>query len=163
LRPKQAQDSLWQYLLTDQITSLGSDHSPSPSAMKTDKNFFRVWGGISGIQHMLPLLLTEGHVRRSVALPLLSRLLSFSVATRFRLPPDKGCLELGAQADFALVDLGASFDVKTEDLYYRHRHSPYTGRKLTGKVVQTILRGQTVCKDGKIISKPVGRLVRPTN
>ena len=163
LRPKQAQDALWQYLLTDQISCLGSDHSPSPHSMKTDQNFFRVWGGVSGIQHTLPLLITKGHVRRAMALPLLARLLSFNVVTRFRLPPDRGRIVVGAQADIALVDLSANFEVKPDELHYRHRHSPYTGHRLTGKVVQTILRGQTVFKDGIIISKPFGRLVRPTS
>jgi allantoinase len=163
LRPKQAQDALWQYLLTDQISCLGSDHSPSPHSMKTDQNFFRVWGGVSGIQHTLPLLITKGHVRRAMALPLLARLLSFNVVTRFRLPPDRGRMLVGAQADIALVDLSANFEVKPDELHYRHRHSPYTGHRLTGKVVQTILRGQTVLKDGIIISKPFGRLVRPTS
>jgi allantoinase len=162
LRPKQAQHALWQYLLTDQITSLGSDHSPAPPSMKTDENFFRVWGGISGVQHTLPLLITEGHLNRQMALPLLGLLLSFNVVTRFRLPTDLGHIAIGARADLALIDLRASFEIKTEDLNYRHRHSPYIGRKLTGKVVQTILRGQTIFKDGKIISKPIGRLVRPT-
>jgi len=109
LRPKQAQDALWQYLLTDQISCLGSDHSPSPHSMKTDQNFFRVWGGVSGIQHTLPLLITKGHVRRAMALPLLARLLSFNVVTRFRLPPDRGRIVVGAQADIALVDLSANF------------------------------------------------------
>jgi len=163
LRPKQAQDAPWQYLLTDQITSLGSDHSPSPPSMKTNQNFFRVWGGISGIQHTLPLLITQGHVRREMALPLLARLLSYNVVTRFRLPSDRGRIGVGAQADLALVDLSASFEIRPDDLHYRHRHSPYTGRRLTGKVVQTILRGQTVFKDGKIMSRPRGRLVRPTS
>jgi allantoinase len=97
-----------------------------------------------------------------MALPPLGRLLSFNVVTRFRLPPDRGRIAIGAVADLALVDLGASFEIKAEDLHYRHRHTPYSGRKLTGKVVQTILRGQTVFKDGKIVSKPLGRLVRPT-
>jgi allantoinase len=163
LRPKHAQDALWQYLLSDEITTVGSDHSPSPAHMKADKNLFRVWGGISGIQHTLPLLITEGHLRREMALPLLARLLSFNVATRFRLPPDKGRLDLGGQADIALVDLSAHFDVRPDDLLYRHRHSPYLGRGLTGKVVQTILRGQTVFIDGQVVSNPLGRLVRPTS
>jgi allantoinase len=162
LRPKQAQDALWQYLLTDQITSIGSDHSPSPPGMKADQNFFRVWGGICGIQHILPLLITEGHLRREMVLPLLGRLLSFNVVTRFCLPTDRGRMTVGGQADIALLDLGASFEIKAEDLFYRHRQSPYLGRKLTGKVVRTILRGQTVFKDGKIVSKPLGNLVRPT-
>lgn len=162
LRPKQAQDALWQYVLTGEITSIGSDHSPSPPSMKTDHNFFRVWGGISGIQHILPLLITEGQIERSMGLPLIARLLSFNVVTRFCLPSNKGEIVAGADADLALIDLGASFEVKADALFYRHRHSPYTGRKLTGKVVQTILRGQTVYKDGKIVSKPLGRLVCST-
>jgi allantoinase len=162
LRPGQAQDALWQYVLTGQVSCIGSDHSPAPPEMKKDPNFFRVWGGISGIQQTLPLLITEGHLGRGMGLPLIARLLSFEVGTRFSLPPDKGKILAGADADFALVDLGESFEVKAADLYYRHRHTPYAGRKLTGKVVQTILRGQTVFKDGKIVSKPLGRLVRPT-
>jgi allantoinase len=96
-----------------------------------------------------------------MALPLLARLLSFNVVNRFRLPPDRGRLALGAQADIALVDLSTHFEVKSDDLHDRHRHSPYVGHGLTGKVVQTILRGQTVFKDGKIVAKPFGRLVRP--
>jgi allantoinase len=37
----------------------------------------------------------------------------------------------------------------------------YVGRALTGRVIQTILRGQTIFKDGKIVSLPAGRLVKP--
>ena len=161
LRPRQAQDALWQYLLAGEITSIGSDHSPSPPGMKTDQNFFKVWGGISGVQHTLPLLITEGYIQRKLALPLLASLLSFNVVTRFGLPPERGRIARGAQADLALVDPGPNYDVRADDLLYRHRQSPYIGRKLTGKVVQTILRGHTVFQNGKIVSKPVGRLVRP--
>ena len=49
LRAKPAQDGLWEYLRSGQITLIGSDHSPAPPEMKTDPNFFKVWGGISGV------------------------------------------------------------------------------------------------------------------
>ena len=129
--------------------------------MKTDSNFFKVWGGISGVQHTLSLLIAEGHGKHELALPLLARLTSANVAQRFKLPAAKGRISVGADADLALIDLGQTFTVKLEELFYRHRQSPYVGRRLTGKVVQTILRGETVCKDGKIVSKPIGRLVKP--
>jgi allantoinase len=64
-------------------------------------------------------------------------------------------------ASLALVDLNQEFEVHTEDLFYRHRQTPYAGRKLRGKVIRTLVRGQTVFHDGKIIAKPVGRLVKP--
>jgi allantoinase len=106
-------------------------------------------------------LITEGQGKRSVNVTLLAKMLSFDVATRFRLPEQKGRIAVGSDADFALVRLHDNFEVKTEELVYRHRQSPYLGRRLTGRITQTILRGQTVCKDGAIVSKPLGRLVKP--
>jgi allantoinase len=163
LRPASAQESLWQYVQAEQVTTIGSDHSPAPPDMKLDSNFFKVWGGISGVQHMLSLLITEGHVKRGMAIPLLSRLLSGDVARRFKLPPEKGGISVGADADLALVDLNQEFTVQREDLLYRHQQGPYLGRLLKGKVVQTLLRGRTVFKDGQIVSKPLGQLVKPAN
>ena len=176
LRPAAVQESLWQHLLAGDITTIGSDHSPSPPELKMDQNFFKVWGGISGVQHTLPLLLTEwnaglrsGKLERATdgnspgrrpALQFIADLLSANVARRFQIP-NKGKIAIGFDADFALVDLNQSFTVAKEDLFYRHQHSPYIGRALTGRVVQTILRGNTVFKDGKIVSPPAGRLVKP--
>jgi allantoinase len=161
LRAKESQNSLWQWLVLGGITTVGSDHSPAPPEMKTAQDFFKVWGGISSVQHTLPLLITKDRLGRNVGLAHVAQLLAANVGRRFALP-EKSEIKAGFDADLALIDLQQSFEVVSNDLYYRHRHTPYLGRKLTGKVVQTILRGQTVFKDGKIVSKPVGRLVRPT-
>jgi len=164
LRTKSAQAVLWRYVEGGQVTTIGSDHSPSPPAMKRNANFFKVWGGISGIQHTLPLLISERGVRnleRGIALSQIVRLTSFNVAERFKLPPTKGRIAIGADADLALVDLKQQFTVRAEDLLCRHKQSPYVGRALTGRVVRTILRGITVFNEGQITSPPVGQLVKP--
>ena len=161
LRSRPAQDALWEFVKSGQVTTIGSDHSPSPPEMKTDENFFKVWGGISGGQLTLPLLLTEGHLKRRLALPLIATMTSFNVAGRFGLPETKGRIAVGADADLGLVDLSQSFVVRAEGLWHRHPHSPYAGRALTGRVVRTILRGQTAFHDGKMVSPPLGRLVKP--
>jgi allantoinase len=161
LRTAEDQAELWRHFSSGHVNTVGSDHSPAPPEMKRNANFFKVWGGISGAQHTLPLLLTEGHVKRGLALPLISRLLSANVAERFHLPARKGRITIGADADLALVDLNAEFGVEYQDLFYRHRQSPYLGRALRGIVVRTILRGRTVFKDGKIAAKPLGELVKP--
>jgi allantoinase len=161
LRMATVQRTLWHHVATEHVTTIGSDHSPAPPDMKRDANFFKVWGGISGAQHTLPLLITEGHMQREIALPLLARMLSFNVAQRFNLPERKGAIKIGGDADLALVDLAAEFTVEQKDLFYRHKQSPYVGRKLRGKVAQTLVRGHTVFKDGKITAKALGELVRP--
>jgi allantoinase len=153
LRQLDDQKDLWSRL--HEITTIGSDHSPSPWEMKERSNFFDVWGGISGCQHLLPLLL-DASIRPAE----IERLTSKTVAQRFGLM-QKGCIEIGKDADFTLVDLNSEETVTADSLHYRHRHTPYLGRKLRARVVRTVLRGQTICQDGKIAARPTGRFLRP--
>jgi allantoinase len=148
-------EALWAELLAGRILTVGSDHSPSPPAMKEGADFFKVWGGISGAQHLLPLLLSG-----EADLSLLARVTSANVAQRFQLPASKGKLAVGCDADLALVKLGDHAEIKAAELFYRHRQSPYVGRRLRASVQMTILRGQTVFQAGRIVGEPNGQLVR---
>jgi hypothetical protein len=60
-----------------------------------------------------------------------------------------------------LVDLGAISTLQQQDLLYRHKTSPFVNRAFQGKVVRTLVRGMTVFREGKIVSEPVGRLIKP--
>ena len=163
LRPAHDQAALWQHLLGGTLPMVTSDHSPAPPSMKTGDDFFKIWGGISGCQHTLQLLLTEGHARRGLPLTTIASVASEFVARRFGLAPRKGRLVVGADADLALVDLGVNAEVRAEDLHYRHRQSPYVGRTLRGRVMRTLLRGATIYHDGAFVGAPRGRLVRPSS
>ena len=55
---------------------------------------------------------------------------------------------------------GDPWELRAEDLEYRHRHSPFVGRRLTARVVRTILRGVTVFGEGAE-ARATGRLVTP--
>lgn len=160
IRSAAERDQLWGYLTDGTLPMVASDHSPAPASMKTDPNFFRVWGGISGCQTLLQLMLTEGYHSRALPLTLIAGVTAEYAAQRFRLP-GKGQLAIGAEADLALVELGATTTLQSQDLFYRHPHSPYVGRQLRGRIMRTILRGRTVYRDGKIVSNPIGRLVTP--
>jgi allantoinase len=161
MRSAAERDQLWGYLADGTLPMVASDHSPAPASMKSDPNFFRVWGGISGCQTLLQLMLTEGYHGRALPLTLIARVTAEYVAQRFRLP-GKGLLAIGSDADLALVDLDATSTLRPEDLFYRHPHSPYVGRQLRGRIMRTILRSRTVYRDGKMVSNPIGRLVTPT-
>jgi allantoinase len=160
LRTPAIQDALWQSLFQGDISTVGSDHSPAPPEMKTDRNFFKIWGGISGVQHTLPLLF-EGRERAGFSLPQVAKLTSLNVAGRFRLPKTKGRIAVDADADLALMDLSQRFTVRAGDLFYQHKQGPYLGRTLTGRTVRTILRGSTIFKDGKIVGTNHGQLIKP--
>jgi len=153
LRAQQEQEALWQQLFAGNVHMITSDHSPAPTSMKTDSNFFHVWGGISGCQSLLQLLLTDGYERRQLPLPMIAALTAENVARRFGLFPRKGHLAVGADADIVLVDLASQRMLEAADLCYRHQHSPYVGKMLRGRVVRTLVRGTTVFVDGKFISR----------
>jgi allantoinase len=123
--------------------------------LKQRENFFDVWGGISGCQHLLPLLLDCKIPRAEVR-----RLTSADVASRFRVRA-KGEIAVGKDADFTLVELDAPELITADSLHYRHKQSPYVGRSLQGRVRRTFLRGQTIFDDGKFAARPIGKLVRP--
>jgi len=75
--------------------------------------------------------------------------------------PGKGKFKVGADADLALVEIGEPREVTTESPFYRHRHSPYVGRRLRARVRRTILRGKTIFNDGKIAANGGGGLLKP--
>ena len=163
LRPQAEQDALWEHLRNGTLPMVASDHSPSPASMKTGDDYFRIWGGISGCQHTLHLLITEGHIQRDLPLATIARATSAFIADRFGLAPHKGRIALGADADLALVDLAPTSTISPSDLHYRHQHSPYVGRSVRGRVVRMLVRGATVYRDGRIVAGPIGRLVKPSS
>ena len=138
------------------VQTIGSDHSPSPMSMKTDPDFFQVWGGISGVQHLLSHLLDLDLPPEQIA-----RLTGANVADRFRLAARKGRIAEGLDADLVLVDPAGGTPVEAATLHYRHPHTPWLGRTLRGRVVRTLLRGATIFAEARIVATRPGRLVLP--
>ncbi len=162
LRPEALRLRLWQAVRGGGVDTIGSDHSPAPPGMKTSADFFAIWGGISGIQHSFPLLISEAMKAGETALPLLSRLLAANVAQRFRLP-HKGRIAEGNDADFTLLDLEAEHVLDNEELLYRHKQGPYAGRKCGVGVSQTFVQGRQVWHEGSIApGVPRGKFIGPT-
>ena len=159
LRSGREQALLWQGL--DGVATIGSDHSPSPPEMKKRANFFDVWGGISGCQHLLPLLFDAAEQKPDLLThERIAELTSSHVAARFGIRR-KGGIEAGKDADLTLIDPNQNSEITEASLEYRHRQTPYLGRKLRGRVIRSILRGQTIFHDGRIVGRPGGDLVRP--
>lgn len=165
LRPEATRLRLWQATRGGGVDTLGSDHSPAPPEMKSSPDFFSIWGGISGVQHGFPLLISEALKTgrdEAATLALLARLLAANVARRFRLA-GKGALAPGHDADFALLDLDAEHELDNATLLYRHRQGPYHGRKCAVRVLRTWVRGRCAWReDGIAAEAPRAQFLRPT-
>ncbi|RHW34827.1 allantoinase [Neobacillus notoginsengisoli] len=150
LRDEEEVEDLWVAVANGEIDVIASDHSPAPASMKKiEGNFFEGWGGISGAQSTLNILLTEGYFKRNIPLEKIVALTATNPAKLFGLS-NKGTIAAGYDADLAIVNLDESFELKEEDLFYRHQHSPYVGMTFKGKVKTTIVNGEIVFDNGHI-------------
>jgi len=148
--------ALWARVQAGRVGYIASDHSPCTAELKTRgrDDVFKAWGGISGLQSTLPLMLTEGLHARGMPLELIAQLLATRPAQRLGLWPRKGEIRSGGSADFALVDLNREWTLTKDTLETRSGLSPYVGRRFRGAVVRTIVRGRTVFAEGKVTGSP---------
>lgn len=149
-------ERLWRALQAGQVTAIGSDHSPCPAADKRtgDDDIWQAWGGVSGIQATLPVLITEGVHRRGLAWERLAELTAAGPAVLYGLAPRKGAIQVGADADLTLVDPDRAWTFTPDMLHTKSGISPYLGARFHGAVVRTVVRGQTVYADGQVTGTP---------
>ena len=154
LRTRSEVDALWQALLDGAIDWIASDHSPCPPEMKRTEDIWSAWGGLAGVQTLLPALLTEAVHARELSLPRLASLTAGVPARRLQLYPRKGVLEPGSDADLVLVDLERVWTLSASDLRSRWPINPFVGRTFHGQVAKTVVRGTVVWDEGALRVEP---------
>lgn len=142
IRDKDNQNRMWEQLFKGNIDCLVSDHSPCPPEMK-EGNIMQAWGGIAGLQNCVDVMFDEAVQKRGMTLPMFAKLMATNAADIFGLK-HKGRISIGKDADFVFIQPNSSYVLKTEDLEYRHKVSPYVGRTINARIAKTILRGHTI-------------------
>lgn len=154
---------LWSALRSGVITTVVSDHSPCTPDLKglNKGDFFSAWGGISSVGFGLPILFTEGQkLLPPVTLAEISKWCSWNTARQVGLSHKKGKIAVGYDADFLIFDPHVKYIVRNDLTYFKNKLTAYDGMEFQGKIVETIVRGNTVFNlaEGHI-NKPVGRLI----
>ena len=141
LRSPETREALWAAVARGDVDTIGSDHSPCPPEMKSRGSFWDAWGGISGIQHSLSLVYSQG-LERGISGERIAALLSSTPAHRFHLGPGEGVIRIGSPADLCLLVSSGDAPIQATELLDRHRHSPYVGRTVDWKVARTWVDGR---------------------
>jgi allantoinase len=158
IRDRANQDAVWGALADGVIDMVVSDHSPCPPALKSfdDGDFGAAWGGIASLELGLPVVWTAARERGHT----LAEVAHWMATTPAALAglPRKGRIGVSADADFCVFSPEKSWAVDVRRLRQRHPITPYAGRRLTGAVRATWLRGEKA--DG---ATPRGRLLARTD
>ncbi|MFE0463066.1 allantoinase AllB [Kitasatospora sp. NPDC058965] len=149
IRDEANRDRLWAALANGEFIGIVSDHSPSTPDLKLlerfggSGDFAAAWGGIASLQLGLPAIWTEAR-RRGHTLTEVARWMSGGPAELVGLTGTKGAIAVGCDADLVAFDPDAEFAVDPAGLHHRNPVTPYAGRRLTGAVRTTWLRGRVV-------------------
>jgi allantoinase len=155
IREARNRELLWRGLADGVVDCVVSDHSPCTADLKRLDlgDFGLAWGGIAGLQVGLPAVWTEAR-RRGCALEDVARWMGERPARLAGLQR-KGRIAVGYDADFCVFAPDEAVVVDPAALRHKNPVTPYAGRRLTGAVRATWLRGAEVLDD----EAPRGRLL----
>ena len=157
IRGARHRDALWKAIADGTVDVLGSDHAPHTREEK-DKPYPASPSGMTGVQTLVPLMLD--HVKQGrLSLERLVDLTSAGPARIYNIT-GKGRIAVGYDADFTIVDMKAERIITNDWIESRCGWTPFDGQKVTGWPVATIVRGQTVMRDGQLLGSASGEPVR---
>lgn len=151
LRTKENVEALWKDILAGVVDTVGSDHAPHKLEEKDAASIWEVKAGIPGLETTLPLMLMMVHLGR-LTLERAIELLSHKPAEVFNLT-NKGLLEEGKAADFAVVDFNKKFRIDASAFKSKAKFSPFDKWEVKGKPVKTYIDGSLVMDEGEIVTK----------
>ncbi len=153
IRHQTDQDALWQAIEDGVINYVTTDHAPFALAEKqaAEGDFPGAPPGVPGIEFILPAML-DAVAQGRLSLKRAHDLLCANGAKRYGLYPHKGAFLPGSAADVTIVDLAAETMHRLGTLHSHARDVAhlFAGRRFRGRVMQTLLAGNTVFLDGTV-------------
>ncbi|QQR35050.1 dihydroorotase [Devosia oryziradicis] len=140
LRSEDDRQAVIEGLRNGTIDTIHSDHDPQDTEVKRQP-FAEASDGAIGLETLLAAALRLVH-SGDVELLTVLRAMTIRPAEILGLP--SGRIAKGAPADLILVDLDYPWQVSEREIRSRSRNTSFEGARLAGKVMRTIVGGQTV-------------------
>ena len=154
LRSKEHYDRLWVAIKNNIVDVLGSDHAPHLKSNK-DREYPNTPSGMPGVQTIFPIMID--HVNNGkLTLTQLVNLMCENPCRIFGIK-NKGFIKEGYDADLTIVDMSKKVTIKNEMMASKCGWTPFHNHKITGFPVGTIVNGNLVMEDGKILIKSKGK------
>jgi allantoinase len=146
IRGAATREALWNALERGEIDLVASDHSPAPESMKAAGDFAAAWGGIASLELGLAAVWT-GASARGLGFDRVSAWMSTAPAALAGLGSRTSAIAPGLDADLVVWDPAAEWIVDERRLRQRHKLTPYDGRTLRGRAIETYVRGRLVYRE----------------
>ena len=142
LRSREDREALIEGLLDGTIDMVATDHAPHTAEEKS-RGMEKAPFGIVGLETAFPVLYTELVKPGRMTLARLQEVLSETPAEVFGLS-NRGRIRKGDLADLVLVDPEAEYEIDPAQFKSKGKNTPFAGKKVTGKVLWTMVGGKFV-------------------
>ncbi|HEX9012397.1 MAG TPA: dihydroorotase family protein, partial [Anaerolineaceae bacterium] len=137
------------------VQLMGSDPGPIDPKLKQAAvgDILRAPIGIPEAETFIPLMLNAA-AEGWITLERLASLTAEAPAKIYGLYPRKGAVQVGADADFTVVDLSERWTLRAAEMNTSCGWIPYEGKTITGRVVYTIIGGRVTAERGRVLAQP---------
>ena len=158
IRDEESKFVLWDGLNVGSLDTVGTDHCSYTLAHKDEHkdDFTQVPAGVPGLETLLPLVYTYGVSTGRITIERLTEILSLNPAKIFGLYPQKGAIMPGADADLVIYDPSGESKINATQLHMNTDFNPFEGMAIRGEVKITMLRGNTIYRNGEFTGKRGG-------
>src|SRR6185436_19652491 len=132
-KPKDV-ERLWRGLRDGEVSVVSTDTCTFTREQKAMWNgdWTKIPMGLPGLETLLPLVYTRGVLEDRISLEEMTLKLSTNPAKIMGLYPQKGAIEVGADADLAIIHPDRTFTVDCDTMETNADWSPYQGRDVAG-------------------------------
>ena len=154
LRSKDHYDRLWDAVDETLVSTIGSDHAPHTKEEKNRKYPLSP-SGMPGVQTLLPVMLD--HVNKGkLKIEKLIKLVCENPCDLFGIK-NKGYIKENYDADLTIVDMNKEVVIKDNWIESKCGWTPFNNYKVKGFPIATIVNGEIVMENSKIISSANGK------
>ncbi|MDQ1737534.1 MAG: dihydroorotase [Pseudonocardiales bacterium] len=150
--PDEGREAIWEGLRDGTIDICSSDHAPHTREEK-EIGWTEMWSchtGTPGIQYYYPLLL-DAVTKGKLTLERVTDLVAYQPAAKFGLESSKGAIEVGRDADLVIANLDSPWTIANDGVLSKTGWTPYDGRTINAAIEHTLVRGEFVLEDSKVV------------
>jgi len=148
-------ERLWQGLKSGEVSVISTDTCTFTREQKAmwEGDWTKIPMGMPGLETLLPLTYTEGVLGGRLTLDEMCAKLSTNPARIMGLHPRKGAIQVGADADIAIIHPTRTITVRPDDMETNADWSPFEGWELAGFARTTLSRGEIIVDDYKVVGQ----------
>ncbi len=146
---------LWEGLKDGEVSVISTDTCTFTREQKAmwQGDWTKIPMGIPGLETLLPVVYTHGVLKGRLSLEEMCSKLSSNPAKIMGLYPRKGAIEIGSDADLAIIHPQDTMKVDCDTMETNADWSPFEGWDLAGFARTTLSRGEVIVDGYSVVGK----------